>query len=106
MKHTAVLKILYNTVFPVNRMVIHPNTGFDLGFMQIKYVSKLYINSSIEDFKSDCAEYFCDADIMLLNECQADIVEISKKLWEKLGRPEKALLIYNEDDNKMFFAAG
>ena len=51
MKRTGVLKILRDTTFPVNRMVIHPNTGFDLGFMQLKYVTKLYINTCVDDFK-------------------------------------------------------
>lgn len=106
MKRTTVLKILHDTAFPINRLVIHPNTGFDLGFMQVKYVSKLYINSSIEDFKNGSTECFCDVDIMLLNECGSDKVEMAQKLWEKLGRPEKAILVYNEDENKIFIAAG
>lgn len=106
MKRTGVLKILHDSTFPVNRMVIHPNTGFDLGFMQIKHVSKLYINSSIEDFKNGCAECFCDVDIMLINECKSDVVEISQRLYEQLKKPAKAILIYDEDENKIFVATG
>ena len=104
MKRTGVLKIIHDTAFPVNRVVIHPNTGFDLGFMQVKYVSKLYINSGIEDFKSGSAEAFCDVDIMLLNECGPQNLEMAQKLWEKIGMPDKALLVYDEETNRILIA--
>ncbi len=104
MKRTGLLKILHDTAFPVNRIVIHPNTGFDLGFMQLKYVSNLYINTGIEEFKNGTAEPFCSVDIMLLNECGPNNVEMAQKLWDQLGRPEKAILVYNEDGNRLFLA--
>ncbi len=105
MKRTGVLKILHDTSFPVNKLVIHPNTGFDLGFMQVKYVTKVFIDNCIEDFKSGCAEPFCDADLLLLNECGQDTIEMAQKLWVKLGQPEKAILIYDEKDNRLFVAS-
>jgi len=105
MKRTGVLKILHDTAFPVNKLVIHPNTGFDLGFMQIKYVTKVFINTCIQDFTSGSAEPLCDAELLLLNECGANTVEMGQKLWHQLGRPDKALLIYDEGDNRLFIAS-
>ena len=105
MKRTGVLKILHDTTFPVNKLVMHPNTGFDLGFMQLKYVVKLHINTNIEDFKSGKSTCLCDADVMMLNECRAETVEMGHKLWDKLGRPKRCLLFYDEDTNRLFIAA-
>lgn len=105
MKHTGVLKILHDTAFPVNKLVIHPNTGFDLGFMQVKYVTKVFIDGCVEDFSKGCTEAFCDVDLLLLNECGANTVEMAQKLWDKLGQPDKALLVYDDSDNRLFVAA-
>jgi hypothetical protein len=105
MKRTGVLKILHDTAFPVNKLVIHPNTGFDLGFMQLKYVTKVYIDTCIDDFKSGCAQPLCDAELLLLNECGDNTVEMAQKLWDKLGRPDKAILFYDEKDNRLFVAS-
>lgn len=104
MKRTGVLKIIHDTAFPVNKIVIHPNTGFDLGFMQIKYVTKLCVNTGVEDFKSGSCEVFCDVDLLLLNECGPNNLEISQKLWAKLGMPDKALLIYDDETNRLLVA--
>ncbi|MBI9107122.1 MAG: hypothetical protein JEZ04_10285 [Spirochaetales bacterium] len=105
MKRTGVLKILHDTTFPVNKLVIHPNTGFDLGFVQLKYVTKIFINTRIEDFSSGCAEPFCDAEVLLLNECGNDTVEMGQKLWDKIGRPSKTILMLDEKDNRLFLAS-
>ena len=72
--------------------------------MQVKYVTKLFINTSVEDFKNGSAEPFCDIDLHLLNECGDTTVEIAQKLWDKLNRPAKALLIYDEENNRMMIA--
>ena len=106
MKKTGVLKVLCDSGYPVNKLVIHPNTGFDLGFMQIKYVTRTYINTSVEDFKSGSAEMFCDMDLFLLNECRDGTVEMGPRLWSSLGEPEKALLIYDDSENRLMVAAG
>lgn len=104
MKRTGVLKILHDTAFPVNKLVIHPNTGFDLGFMQLKYNARLCINTGIEDFKSGCSDALCDAEIMLLNNCRPDVVEMSAKLWEKMGKPVRCLLVYEDTNNRLLIA--
>ena len=104
MKRTGVLKILHDTTFPVNKLVIHPNTGFDLGFMQIKYNVKLCINTKIDDFRNGCTDTPFDTEVLLLNECRADVVEMSNKLWEKINRPERCLLIYEENENRLLIA--
>ncbi len=105
MKHSGVLKVLADTTFPVEKLVIHPNTGFDLGFMQVKYVVKLCINTDIEDFKNQKSGIFGDADLHLLNECGAETLEMSQKLWSKLGEPDRCLLFHDPDTNRLFIAA-
>ena len=104
MKHTGVLKILHDTSFPVNKLVINPNAGFELGFMQLKYVTKVFINTGVAEFSSGSAEPLCNAEILLLNECGGDVLEMSHKLWDKMGRPDKAVLIYDDPGNRMLIA--
>lgn len=104
MKRTSVLKILHDTGFPVNKLVIHPNAGFELGFMQIKYNAKLCVNMGIEAFKTGSAEPLCDAEIFLLNECKDGVIEMAAKLWDKIGKPDRCLLIYDEERNNLLIA--
>ncbi|MDC7124698.1 MAG: hypothetical protein PQJ46_03975 [Spirochaetales bacterium] len=105
MKRTGVLNIIHDVSFPMNKVVIHPNTGFDLGFMQIKYSTHLFINCGIEDFKNGTADPHQEIELLLLNECKKEGIEIAQKLWDKLGQPDKAVLIYEEDKNELMIAA-
>ena len=104
MKRTSVLKILHDTSFPVNKLVIHPNTGFDLGFMQVKYVTNIFINTKVAEFSSGSAAAFCEAEVHLKNECRAEVLEMGNKLWDRMGRPDKAILIYDQGQNRLLIA--
>ncbi len=106
MKKSGVLKVIYDTSFPVNKLVIHPNTGFELNFMQIKYNAKAFINTNVESFVSGDAEAFCDVEIFLLNECKQETIEIGLKMWQQLDEPDKILLVYDEEQNRIMLAGG
>lgn len=66
---------------PENRLNLHPNEGADLGLMTARHDVAMS-----EDGR---------AEIFLLNECPKESVEIGLKLWEKLGKPSKAVLSYD-----------
>lgn len=80
MKSTSALKALCSNYLPENRLNIHPNEGADIGLMMTQY----------------CARYKdgIEVELHLLNECPPESVELSSRMWEKLGRPAKVKLGY------------
>jgi hypothetical protein len=80
MKSTSPLKTLCSTKLPENRLNIHPNEGADIGLMMTKYSAR---------YKDGM-----DVELQLLNECPMESVELSSRMWEKLGKPSKVRLGY------------
>ncbi len=78
---TSPLKTICQSGLAENRFNIHPNDGFDLGLMTTHY------SVEIEGGQS--------AEIWLLNECPQDCVQINTKVWERLGKPQRAVLRYD-----------
>jgi len=81
MKSTAPLKILCTAYLPDYRLNIHPNEGADLGLMMTRYVV------TVEDG--------LQAELLLVNECRKESVEMGQKFWERLGKPDKAILSFD-----------
>jgi hypothetical protein len=81
-KCTKALRILSSTRVPEFRMNIHPNEGADMGLMTIMHTAKTSEGSTLE--------------LHLLNECPLESVELNFKLWEKLGKPAKVVLKYDD----------
>jgi hypothetical protein len=81
MKRTLPLRILCSADMPANRLNIHPNEGADLGLMMTRY--SVNMDEGIQ------------TELHLVNECPKESVEIGRKLWEKLGRPARAVLVYD-----------
>jgi len=82
MKETGPLRVRGVHSLPENRLNIHPNEGADLGLMTTRYSVDLDGTGPSE--------------IFLLNECPPETIEINSKKWEKLGKPSKAKLAYEE----------
>jgi hypothetical protein len=80
--HTRALKILCSARLPENRLNIHPNEGADIGLMLTHYSALMGSGSPVE--------------VHLLNECPNESVEISSKLWERLGKPARVILRYSD----------
>jgi len=81
-KQTKALRILCSMRLPERSLNIHPNEGADIGLMMTKHSAK--------------AEDGDELELNLLNECPQESVEISAKLWERLGKPKKIVLGYDE----------
>jgi hypothetical protein len=75
---TAPLRILCSHSLPENRLNIHPNEGADIGLMMTRYAAESVDGTPF--------------DIHLLNECPKESLELSSKMWDKLGRPAKVIL--------------
>ena len=81
MKKTAPLKIFCSTRLPEFRLNIHPNEGADLGLMTTRH--SVEIGEGIK------------AELHLLNECPRESLELNTRFWERLGKPTKAVLVYD-----------
>ena len=81
MKSTSTLRALCQPRLKPNELSIHPNEGFDLGMMTTCYEVELEGGGA--------------AQVCLRNECPKESVELPPKLFEKLGKPKQAVLIYD-----------
>jgi hypothetical protein len=79
---TSPLKALCSARLPDNRLNIHPNEGADIGLMMTKHSARFADGGEVE--------------LHLLNECPKESVELSSRLWEKLGKPAKVRLGYED----------
>ena len=82
MKQTKALKIVCSAKLPEGRLNIHPNEGADIGLMMTEHSATTAEGAFFE--------------LHLLNECPQESVEISARLWDRLGRPAKVVLGYDD----------
>ena len=94
MKRTQPLKIMVDSSFPLGKVVVHPNEGFDLGLMNTSYPVKIYLNCRIDEFRDESNDPL-QGQILLENRCREGYVELAQKNWIKIGSPDKALLVYD-----------
>jgi hypothetical protein len=80
-RSTKALRILCSSRIPEGSLNIHPNEGADMGLMTTQHSAKTAEGATFE--------------LHLLNECPRESVEISSKLWERLGKPAKVVLRYD-----------
>jgi hypothetical protein len=81
-KNTKALTILCSGRIPENRLNIHPNEGADIGLMMTRYSARTGEGASVE--------------LCLLNECPKESIEINARFWERLGKPSKVVLGYED----------
>jgi hypothetical protein len=79
-KRTKALRILCSAGIPESRLNLHPNEGADIGLMTTHHSAKTIEGVTLE--------------LHLLNECPKESVEINSRLWERLGKPAKVILGY------------
>lgn len=95
MKNTSELSVLGDFSMPEDTLVIHPNDGFDLGLMMTSHPVYIYRGISLADFKEKNGDR-SGGKILLKNECRMGAVELSSKVLERLGKPKKVQLYYDE----------
>jgi hypothetical protein len=81
-KRTKALTVLCSARIPENRLNIHPNEGSDIGMMMTQHSAQTDGGEPIE--------------VCLLNDCPKESVEVSIRLWERLGKPPKLVLGYED----------
>ena len=101
MKKTGTLEVFGQSGQKSNNIVIHPNDGFDLGLMSLKYDAKIYANMTPEEVENGSSDFIAGA-IHLENNCKPGTIELNVKYWTKIGKPGKIVLYY--DDGKLLLA--
>ena len=97
MKQTKPLIIETDLSNP-NKIFIHPNDGYDLKLYSLSYAVKIFFCCTVEDFNAEKTEYI-EGEIILSNDMKPGKVKINKKFWEKIGKPEKSTIYY--ENNKI-----
>ncbi|TVR90613.1 MAG: hypothetical protein EA428_08010 [Spirochaetaceae bacterium] len=96
MKHTAALAVLGDFSFDEKTINIHPNDGFDLGFMVTNEVVRIYFGCTLQEFQEDSAQAIYGK-IHLKNECRNGSIELSLRTVEKIGKPKKIAIFRDQD---------
>jgi hypothetical protein len=103
MKQTSTLEVITD-MFNPEKIVVHPNDGYDLKLYNLTYSIKIYSNCSVEDFSNGCENCsIIDGHIFLSNDMTPGKVKFNKKQWEKIGKPNKVVLYY--EDGKLLISA-
>ena len=90
------MRLIADVKQPEYLVRIHPNDGFDLGFMTYSYKVTTYNNCSADDFNKGTAEHI-DIQLDQANECGIGTIEVSSKLASRLGYPDMVKLIHHND---------
>ncbi len=99
MKKTAPLTVYTDMTLPKNRVVIHPNDGFDLGLTHKTKSCALFLNARGKNEIED--NTYVQGLLILDNNCSFGTVNINDKIWKAMGKPQKAVLACK--GNSIFF---
>ncbi len=81
MKSTEPLRALCKPGLAANRINMHPNEGFDLGLMTTRHEVEV--------------EGLGKAEVWLLNDCPKESFELNPGVWERYGKPARAVLSFD-----------
>ncbi len=95
MRRTGFLTVETDIRISRDKLIIHPNDGYDLGLMNRQYDVGMFFNEKIEVFEKSTPATV-NGSILLENNCRHGAIAMSKKQWQELGQPEKIMLVYNE----------
>jgi len=95
-KKTTPLKVIGDVSIPVNRLVVNPNDGYDLGLLNSAHPVKLHGWTKLPDGSSSDG-YIFDGQLVQENDCHLGTVVISMKLLSQLGKPKSVRLSIEEN---------
>jgi hypothetical protein len=78
-----------------DRVILHPNDGYDLGFMMTDQSVHLFYGISLEDFSAARGPSISGS-VQLRNKCTLGTIELSLKSADKLGKPGHVRLYYHD----------
>lgn len=95
MRKTSQLAVFGNVYMAADMIKIHPNDGFDVNLMHTNESIKVNINIAASEklfnFKNNLNCY-----VLLDNTCKLGTIEVSHKLWKKIGKPKNVVLVQKQ----------
>ena len=85
----------------ISTLNIHPNDGYDLGLMTTSAVVRIFVDCTFEEFKSGQGSHVF-GNLNLRNETKAGACEMSLRTAQKMGRPKKVRLHFDDSDGEKY----
>jgi hypothetical protein len=95
MKKTEKLRVAASSALACDRLVIHPNDGFDLGMMTKEHEVSVCTEIGIDQFLGGSSGTVSPAHVELRNECPQRTIQVAPKTWERYGMPESAVVLFD-----------
>ena len=76
---------------------MHPNDGFELGLLQAEHVVRLCLSLTLEEFLKGSPDEGDPVSLSLRNECPGETLLVGAGLYRRLGKPAKAVVLYDGD---------
>lgn len=76
---------------------MHPNDGFDLGLLQAEHSVRLCLNLSLEGYLKGAQDEGDPVSLSLRNDCPGETLIVGVGLFRLLGKPAKAVVLYDGD---------
>ena len=96
MKQTGVLHVINDFMQRDDRIIVHPNDGFDLGIVTSFRAVDIYLGPKTKEEAHKAGGHLKGV-ILLESRCKQGTVEIGKRTWEQLGKPSSLVLLLEED---------
>ncbi|MFO8065030.1 MAG: hypothetical protein R6V29_10440 [Spirochaetia bacterium] len=101
MKETEELSVLADYSFDEKTLSIHPNDGYDLGLMTTEAVVRIFAACTMEEFQSGEVNHVF-GNLHLSNDTKAGTCELSLRTAQKLGKPKKVRLYFDDSDGEKY----
>ncbi len=85
-KETGRLKVIGDVSIPMNRIIVNPNDGYDLGLLTSAHAIKIFGNAASPDGTTRDG-YLLDGQLLQENSCGLGTAIIGMKLVKLIGAP-------------------
>ena len=89
--HTGVLSVIGDSSMPIDRVIVNPNDGYDLGLLSDAIRVKAHGVAYGHDGK-ERRGYLLDVQLMQENDCRVGTILMGMKLVQQLGKPKNVQL--------------
>ncbi len=100
-RHTEELSVIADYSFDEKTINIHPNDGYDLGLMMTDAVVRIFVDCTMDGFESGKAAHIFGT-LNLKNETKAGTIEMSLRTAQRIGRPKKVRLYFDDTDGEKY----
>ncbi len=96
MRSTNSLRVSTDFSQSADKILIHPNDGYDLRLMQNNYSIRIFSNLTVEEFNSGKGRPLT-GQILLENKCESGTIRLNHNYWLEMGKPFEVKLLFDKD---------